>query len=469
MLPASPQRIRNVRPGIGRRVAWMFLAATALRAQDGTSSSPSLALTPATRLEQVNTRAQWVTYRGMQALHLAPLPGQEQATDQEMWAVITGSQFTDGIIEVDVAGARRAGYATDNASAFKGFVGISFRVRGDSAERFYVRPENARLDDQLFRNRTTQYEAPPQAPWQLLRRDTPGVYESYADMEPGAWTHLRIVVRGHTARLYVNGAMQPALVVTDLKHGTSRGAIALWTRISADAYFANLRVSPLPVTPDRAGAASAPPVIAPVAGPLPAIRDVVNGRVVSTTFRGRPALHLIVDPAKARTDEAIYALIDGPPFVDGRIDLTLAGRPRADAPADSRGFVGISFRTGPHAEWSEVFYLRPLNARVDDQLRRNRTLQYASDPAFPWHLLREESPGVYESYADIEPDTWIALRIEVDGTRARLFVNGASQPSLVVNDLKHGTSGGQVALWAHVETDAYFGPVKITPPAASRP
>ncbi len=221
------------------------LSIVSIRGQAQTRDKMAAALlTPATRLEAINTRPSWTEYRGRRALQLAPLAGQEQATDQEMWVVLTGTDFSNGIIEVDVSGARRKGYATDNASAFKGFIGVSFRVRGDTAERFYVRTENARLDDQLFRNRTTQYEAPPNALWQLLRKESPGVYESYADMEAGAWTTLRIDVSGTSARLYVNGAAQPALVVTDLKHGDSRGAIALWTRISVDAYFSNLRVTP---------------------------------------------------------------------------------------------------------------------------------------------------------------------------------------------------------------------------------
>ena len=456
-------RSRGMRRAAPRALLFLGVATSDVWAQESAAVPPP-ALTPATPLQAVNTRPRWTEYRGRRALHLAPLPGQEQATDQEMWAVIVGSDFTDGVIEVDVSGARRTGYATDNASAFKGFVGISFRVRGDTAERFYLRPENARLDDQLFRNRSTQYEAPPDAPWQQLRRDAPDVYESYADMEPGGWTQLRIEVRGRSARLFVNGATQPALVVPELKHGVSRGAIALWTRISADAYFSNLRILPLPTTPTTPttpGIASQGTAASDQ--PLPAIREVVNGRVERTTFRDRPALRLVADPGKARTDEAILAMLDGPAFVNGSIEMTVAARPLPDAPADSRGFVGISFRTGPQAAWSEVFYVRPLNARVDDQLRRNHTVQYSSAPAFPWQRLRKESPGAYESYADMEPSTWLALRIEVDGTRARLFVGGASQPSLVVNDLRHGATGGQVALWAHVETDAYFGPVTITP------
>jgi hypothetical protein len=202
----------------------------------------ALRLDSTTALTLRNTRASWVEYRGRRALHLAPLAGHEHDTDQEMIAELTASDFRNGVIEIDVAGARRAGYATDNASAFKGFVGVSFRVRGDSAERFYLRTENARLDDQLFRNRSTQYESDPDYSWQRLRQESPGMYESYVDLEPGAWTRMRIEVSGTHARLYVNGAPQPCLVVNDLKLGEGHGRIALWTRISADAYFADLRV-----------------------------------------------------------------------------------------------------------------------------------------------------------------------------------------------------------------------------------
>jgi hypothetical protein len=205
---------------------------------------PEISLDASTKLDLLNARAEWVDYHGRRALRIAPLAGQEQATDQEMIAVLANSDFRNGVIEIDVAGSRRKGYATDDVSAFKGFIGVSFRIRGDSSERFYVRPENARLDSQLFRNRSTQYEASPDYPWQRLRQESPGMYESYADMEAGGWTRLRIEVSGSKAKLYVNGAPQPALIVNDLKHGDTHGAIGLWTRISVDAYFSNLRVTP---------------------------------------------------------------------------------------------------------------------------------------------------------------------------------------------------------------------------------
>jgi hypothetical protein len=182
-------------------------------------------------------------YRGRRALKLVPLPGHEHAVNEEMQAVLTESDFKDGIIEVDVAGARREGYSTaEDTSGFKGFIGVSFRVRGDSAERIYIRPENSRLDNEVFRNRSTQYESSPGFPWEKLRHESPGVYESYVDLEPGAWTKLRIEVTGTKARLYVNDSKEPCLIVNDLKLGDGRGKIALWTRVSSDAYFADLKV-----------------------------------------------------------------------------------------------------------------------------------------------------------------------------------------------------------------------------------
>ena|SRR5258708_28541659 len=41
--------------------------------------------------------------------------------------------------------------------------------------------------------------------------------------------------------------------------------------------------------------------------------------------------------------------------------------------------------------------------RADDQLRRNHSTQYISEPEWPWPRLRSEAPGVYESYVDLVP------------------------------------------------------------------
>lgn len=221
-------------------------ALTAPIDQGARQTRHTVPLDSTTKFALRNARVQSVEYRGRHALKLAPLAGHERDTDQEMVAVLTESDFKDGVIEVDVSGARRPGYSTTvDSTGFKGIIGISFRVRGDSAERFYIRPENSRVSDQLYRNRSTEYESDPDFPWQRLRAESPGVYESYTDIESGAWTALRIVVAGTKAQLYVNGATQPCLIVNDLKLGTGRGRIALWARISTDAYFSNLRITPL--------------------------------------------------------------------------------------------------------------------------------------------------------------------------------------------------------------------------------
>lgn len=43
-----------------------------------------------------------------------------------------------------------------------------------------------------------------------------------------------------------------------------------------------------------------------------------------------------------------------------------------------------------------------------------------------------------------------------------LYVNGAQQPCLVVNDLKQGEGSGAIALWIGSGTEAYFSGVTIT-------
>ena len=62
------------------------------------------------------------------------------------------------------------------------------------------------------------------------------------------------------------------------------------------------------------------------------------------------------------------------------------------------------------------------------------------------------------------PDTWTKVRIEVRGAQARLYINDAPQPVLIVNDVKSGPSAsGAVALWIGPGTVAYFRSLVVTP------
>jgi len=109
----------------------------------------------------------------------------------------------------------------------------------------------------------------------------------------------------------------------------------------------------------------------------------------------------------------------------------------------------------------EYIYLRPTNGRVEDQVRRNHATQYGAHPEYDFARLRKEAPEKYESYVDLEPGVWTKMRIEVEGTKARLYVHGAEQPCLVVNDMKLGDTEGAVALWVGPGTEGYFSGFKI--------
>ena len=185
-------------------------------------------------------------------------------------------------------------------------------------------------------------------------------------------------------------------------------------------------------------------------------------RLSDTNYKGRAALRA-VDVSNGRPLDALIPL-SGVEIGNGSIELDVAGLPAPGAPADVRGFIGVAFRVQSEPSRYEAFYIRPTNGRADDQLRRNHATQYIGMPDYPWHKLRKEQPGVYESYADMAAGEWTRLKVEVAGARARLYVNGADQPVLVVNDLKLGPNArGGVALWVGTGTEGYFANVKVTP------
>jgi hypothetical protein len=191
-------------------------------------------------LRAVNAKLEPVTYKGRKAIRVTDT-APEGTSDDARFVVVTASQFQDGVIEVDVAGDRIAG----TSEIARGFVGIAFRVahEGPPFEAFYLRPLNGRSDDQLQRNHSAQYISSPEFPWNRLRKESPGKYESYVDLVPGEWTKMKIEVRGDKARLFVNDAKEPILIVNPLLHGDTKGAIALFISVGSVAHFANLRVS----------------------------------------------------------------------------------------------------------------------------------------------------------------------------------------------------------------------------------
>ena len=188
--------------------------------------------------------------------------------------------------------------------------------------------------------------------------------------------------------------------------------------------------------------------------------EALDAQVEAVAYRGRKGVRVVEEPQGAGGG---VVLLPAPDLRDGTIELELSGRPHADAAPNMRGFVGVAFRLrGVETRAYDCFYLRPTNGRAEEQLRRNHSTQYVAHPEFPWHRLRAESPGVYESYADLVPGEWTRVRIVVRGSRAELYLHGNEQPVLVVPELLGGDDGGAVALWIGTGTEAHFRNVRIS-------
>jgi hypothetical protein len=189
------------------------------------------------RLVAKNVSIAQTTFKGRSAIQVTANPGAANGTS---YALLKGSSFRDGTIEVDLAGQPAPGAP----AGARGFIGIAFRIQADGRYEFiYLRPTNGRADDQVRRNHSTQYSSYPDFDFARSRQEAPEKYESYVDLEPGAWTKFKIEVQGRKARLYVHAADQPCLIVNDLKLDPHEGGVALWVGPSTEGYFSNLNIT----------------------------------------------------------------------------------------------------------------------------------------------------------------------------------------------------------------------------------
>ncbi len=185
----------------------------------------------------------------------------------------------------------------------------------------------------------------------------------------------------------------------------------------------------------------------------------VFNRTLSTTKEGgRAVAHL-----DARAGDGA-ALLDGVLLSEGVIEVDLRGRDVAQ-----QSFVGIAFHV---VDWTtyEAVYFRPFNFRAAGAEQRSHAVQYISNPVNTWQKLRAERPGQFEKAIEPAPDpnVWFHARIVIAGGRVGVYVNDATAPSLVVDDLGDQKNGG-VALWAGNGSDGSFANLTITPTAAPGP
>jgi len=155
-------------------------------------------------------------------------------------ALLKDFEMADAVIDVDVATPAR-----------RGFFGIQFRLDDDGAngEFVYLRQHKSGLPDAM------QYTPVLNTGlnWQLY--SGPG-FTGKVDLPLDAWFHLRLVVAGARARLYVKDMDRPALVMNDLKSGLRKGQLALYV-LTGMTCFSNFAVRS---TPEAAWERQLPPM-----------------------------------------------------------------------------------------------------------------------------------------------------------------------------------------------------------------
>jgi hypothetical protein len=178
-----------------------------------------------------NRTATLSEHDGHPAVHL------DGAKDGDGFAWLSGSDFSEGMIDIDFRGANKPGQS---------FVGIAFHGVDDTTfDAVYFRPFNFKNPEIPRRARAVQYISHPQFTWEKLRAESPGKYEAAVTPvpDPDGWFHARIVVEGRKVSVLVNDSSTTSLVVTQLSD-RHKGLVGLWVGNGSDGDFANLRITP---------------------------------------------------------------------------------------------------------------------------------------------------------------------------------------------------------------------------------
>lgn len=142
-------------------------------------------------------------------------------------------------------------------------------------------------------------------------------------------------------------------------------------------------------------------------------------------------------------------LLAGTTLDEGTIDVDIRGLGE-----QMPSFVGVAFGVADATHY-EAVYFRPFRFRATAEPEHSHAIQYIAWPEHTWEALRMASPGVYESAITPVPDpaTWFHARIEVAHAKVKVFVNGATQPSLEVTRL--ATRAGGVGLFVDSQPGSF--------------
>jgi hypothetical protein len=175
----------------------------------------------------------------------------------------------------------------------------------------------------------------------------------------------------------------------------------------------------------------------------------------AVTLQGRPGVDYV--------DMPTFVIIPAT-FENGTIAVDILSRLNGKGPADARAFAGIAYRITNGDDHFEAVYLRPLNGWKTNppSPRDQRAIQYFAYPDWKFDRLRQEYPdGRYEAGADIGPDEWINLKLDIDETQVKVTVNDTE--ALTVAETKAAPIAGDIGLFVDIGSESFFSNLQVTP------
>lgn len=151
------------------------------------------------------------------------------------------------------------------------------------------------------------------------------------------------------------------------------------------------------------------------------------------------------------------AWINGIAFSNGTIEFDVRGEN-----IKMHSFVGIAFH-GINDSTFDAIYLRPFRFQETNDTLRKHSIQYISLPDFTWQKLRKDFPDKYENAINPSPDpnSWIHVRVVIEGTSISVFINGNKEPILVVEKVT-ALHKGKIAFYTADTSGGDFANLKIS-------
>jgi hypothetical protein len=163
---------------------------------------------------------------------------------------------------------------------------------------------------------------------------------------------------------------------------------------------------------------------------------IATDSIRSVSYLGRPAVYI----------NRGVALVRGAAMENGTLELDVAA-------SDSTNFLGVAFRAAS-PRFSNVLFLRPGASGTEE------AVQYG--PAFnsvgvAWQVYHGDGAN---AVAELPRNRWMHLRVELDGAVARIFVDTAAAPTLVIPRVV-ASGGSGLGIWAGAfGRGAYFSNIR---------